>query len=90
MFGSDPRSQPMHRFPDCHPHHDFEADPRSQQADPRCAQADRSGRWPSPGEAGAVRWDLVRRIRAQIARGELDTPEKWDVVLERLLVDALR
>jgi hypothetical protein len=29
--------------------------------------------------------DLVRRVRAEIAAGTYDTPEKWDLALDRLL-----
>ncbi len=51
--------------------------------------AEGSGRTASPAQ-GEVRWDLVRRVRREIARGELETPEKWDLVLDRLLKDVLR
>lgn len=42
------------------------------------------------GRTDPVRWDLVRRVRRELARGELDTPEKWDVILNRLLSDLRR
>jgi hypothetical protein len=29
--------------------------------------------------------ELVQRVRAEIAAGTYDTPEKWDLALERLL-----
>lgn len=32
-----------------------------------------------------IRWDLVERIRREIAEGTYDTPEKWEAALERLL-----
>jgi len=32
-----------------------------------------------------IRLDLVNRIRAEIAAGTYDTPEKWEVALGRLL-----
>lgn len=32
-----------------------------------------------------VRSDLVRRVRAEIAAGTYDTPERWDLALDRLL-----
>ena len=32
-----------------------------------------------------IRPDLVRRVRAEIAAGTYDTPEKWDIALGRLL-----
>ncbi len=32
-----------------------------------------------------IRADLVARVRREIAAGTYDTPEKWDVALERLL-----
>jgi hypothetical protein len=31
-----------------------------------------------------IRADLVRRIRAEIAAGTYDTPEKWEAALDRL------
>jgi hypothetical protein len=31
-----------------------------------------------------IRLDLVRRVRAEIAAGTYDTPEKWEVALDRL------
>jgi hypothetical protein len=55
--------------------------------------------WRGLGEAGAasgppttddeekktsIRWDLVRRIKEEIAQGAYDTPERWDAALERL------
>ena len=30
------------------------------------------------------RWDLIQRIRRAIASGRYETPEKWDIALERL------
>jgi hypothetical protein len=30
------------------------------------------------------RWDLIQRIRREIASGLYETPEKWDVAVERL------
>jgi len=32
-----------------------------------------------------VRWDLVERIRQEIADGTYETPEKWETALDRLL-----
>jgi hypothetical protein len=32
-----------------------------------------------------IRPDLVRRVRAEIAAGTYDTPEKWELALGRLL-----
>jgi len=40
--------------------------------------------------AEAVRWELVRRVRSEIARGTYETPQKWDVVLGKLLTEVLR
>ena len=34
---------------------------------------------------GNIRWKLVERVRAEIAAGTYDTPEKWNAALERLL-----
>lgn len=35
--------------------------------------------------ATSVRWDLVRRVRREIAQGTYETAAKWDVVLDRIL-----
>lgn len=32
-----------------------------------------------------IRWDLVERVRAEIAQGTYDTPEKWNAALDNLL-----
>jgi hypothetical protein len=31
-----------------------------------------------------IRWDLVERVRREIAQGTYDTPEKWEAALDRL------
>ena len=31
-----------------------------------------------------IRWELVNRVRREIADGIYETPEKWDVALDRL------
>jgi negative regulator of flagellin synthesis FlgM len=36
-------------------------------------------------EAGGIRQDLVSRIRAEIAAGTYETPEKLDAALERMI-----
>ena len=36
-------------------------------------------------ETGDVRYELVNRIRDEIANGTYDTPERFDVAMERLL-----
>jgi hypothetical protein len=40
-----------------------------------------SGELPADPE---VRWELVRRLRREIARGAYETPEKWEATLDRL------
>ena len=35
--------------------------------------------------ASGIRPDLVARVRAEIAAGTYDTPEKWDAALDALL-----
>ena len=40
---------------------------------------------PRRPEDAPVRQDLVERVRREIAEGTYDTPEKWDIALERLL-----
>lgn len=36
-------------------------------------------------QAGEIRWDRVRQIRAEIAAGTYETPEKLEIALRRLL-----
>jgi negative regulator of flagellin synthesis FlgM len=36
-------------------------------------------------EVSQIRWDRVREIRAQIAAGTYETPEKLEIALRRLL-----
>jgi negative regulator of flagellin synthesis FlgM len=36
-------------------------------------------------ESGEIRTDLVRHLRAQIAAGTYETPDKLDIALDRLL-----
>ena len=33
----------------------------------------------------SIRWELVHRVRREIADGIYETPEKWDVALDRLM-----
>lgn len=35
--------------------------------------------------ATSIRWALIRRVRAQLARGEYLTPERWERAVERLI-----
>jgi hypothetical protein len=39
----------------------------------------------SVGKRSSIRVDLVERIRREIADGTYDTPEKWEIALDRLL-----
>ncbi len=64
--------------------------PLEPGSSPRWGQAGFGQPAAEVGRTDPVRWDLVRRVRREIARGELDTPEKWDVVLNRLLSDLRR
>lgn len=32
-----------------------------------------------------IRWDLVHRVRREIAAGDYDTPERWQAALDKLL-----
>jgi hypothetical protein len=34
-----------------------------------------------------MRLDLIERVRHEIAAGVYDTPEKWELALDRLLED---
>ena len=36
-------------------------------------------------EEHPIRWELVERVRREIAAGSYDTPEKMEIALERLL-----
>ena len=36
------------------------------------------------GESTRIRFDLVNRIKAEIAAGTYDTPDKMDIALERM------
>jgi anti-sigma28 factor (negative regulator of flagellin synthesis) len=38
-----------------------------------------------PTSEPSIRTDLVERIRREIADGTYETPEKWDIALDRLL-----
>jgi len=38
----------------------------------------------SNGESPRIRFDLVNRVKAEIAAGTYDTPEKMDIALERM------
>ena len=39
----------------------------------------------SPQQNGEIRFDLVNRIRGEIAAGTYETPEKLDAALEKML-----
>jgi negative regulator of flagellin synthesis FlgM len=41
---------------------------------------------PAPG----IRLELVERVRREIAAGVYETPEKWEIALDRLLDDLER
>jgi hypothetical protein len=38
-------------------------------------------------KSSIYRPELVERVRAEIAAGTYDTPEKWEIALDRLLHD---
>ena len=40
---------------------------------------------PAHHDPARVRWTLIQRVRREIALGVYDTPEKWEVVVDRLL-----
>jgi hypothetical protein len=44
----------------------------------------RGGEAPRP-DPTRVRWALIQRVRREIALGEYERPEKWEVVVDRLL-----
>lgn len=39
----------------------------------------------APAESGEIRYDLVNRLREEIANGTYDTPARFDIAMERLL-----
>ena len=39
----------------------------------------------APAESGEIRYDLVNRLREEIANGTYDTPARFDIAIERLL-----
>jgi hypothetical protein len=39
----------------------------------------------TPPRGDEIRADLVERVRREIAAGLYETPEKWDIALQRLL-----
>lgn len=51
----------------------------------RVSNMDYRGRQPRPPHDPEIRVELVARIRREIAEGTYDTPEKWDLALDRLL-----
>ncbi len=60
---------------------------RATRQAPRChPQADRlSGGETSVASEPTIRHELVARVRREIAAGTYDTPEKFDIAMERLL-----
>ncbi len=53
----------------------------------RAAMNDTADRTPSAADKSAdgIRWELVNRMKALIAAGELDTPERWALAEEFML-----
>jgi len=49
------------------------------------SEAARAAEARQPGEVSGIRQDRVNAIRAQIAAGTYETPEKLDAALDRLL-----
>jgi len=43
-----------------------------------------------PSEDAPIRWELVRRVRGEIAAGTYETAEKWEAALEHLFRDLER
>ena len=37
-----------------------------------------------PETSPEIRWDLVNRVKAEIAAGIYDTEEKWELAIDRL------
>ena len=40
---------------------------------------------PTPAADAPIRTELVERVRRELAAGTYDTPEKWEIALDRLL-----
>ena len=57
--------------------------PRSSSR--RISKMDYRGRQPRPPQEPEIRVELVARVRREIAEGIYETPEKWEVALDRLL-----
>jgi anti-sigma28 factor (negative regulator of flagellin synthesis) len=51
----------------------------------RVSNMDYRGRQPRPPREPEIRVELVARVRREIAEGTYDTPEKWEIALDRLL-----
>ena len=51
----------------------------------RAKDSTRGGRRAKDGLEGDIRHDLVARVRAEIAAGSYDTPEKWQAALDRFV-----
>jgi hypothetical protein len=59
----------------------------SQTSEPKTSQntSSKSAQSAStPPEDRAIRWDLVERVRSEIAAGTYETAEKWEAALEQL------
>ena len=46
---------------------------------------DGAGRDDTTDKDDGIRWELVRRVRDDIAAGTYDTPERWEAALDQLL-----
>jgi hypothetical protein len=42
------------------------------------------GLFDAPAKADEIRRDLVARVRREIAEGVYETPEKWEIALDRM------
>jgi hypothetical protein len=52
----------------------------------RAKESTRRGGRPTPASPETdIRHDLVARVRAEIAAGTYDTPDKWQAALDRFL-----
>jgi hypothetical protein len=78
----------MHEHgPDCleGPIRGSEAWWRGLEQPPEPTAADAPAVKPRQKKQSGIREELVTRIRAEIAAGTYDTPEKWQAALDRLL-----
>ncbi|MGL4942529.1 MAG: flagellar biosynthesis anti-sigma factor FlgM [Thermoguttaceae bacterium] len=56
----------------------------------KLSQAMATNRSDDASSSGPIRFDLVNRVRAEIAAGTYDTPDKMSLAFDRMLASAMR